>query len=205
MAKLVVGLTGLIGSGKSMVAKILQDYGVYIIDTDEIAHDITVADSIVLRDIVREFGREMIKQSGELDRIKLRKLIFNDDSARDKLENIMHPRIKLIVEMSIITSKSQYIVIVVPLLFKTKNIMQMITRSVFVDCPQQILIDRVMKRSDLTREEVLQILSKQMDRDLQLLMATDVIVNDGTEEELRSKVMQLHHKFCNILGSGFIC
>ena len=205
MAKLIIGLTGLIGSGKSMVAKMLQNYGACIIDTDEISHEITQAGSAVLSDIASEFGMNMINNSGELDRARLRRLVFNDDIARQKLEDIMHPKIISIVNLTMVLSTEQYIVIVVPLLFKTKDIMQIITRSVFVDCPQEILINRVMARNSLTREEVLQILATQTNRELQLKMATDIIINDGTIEELESNVMRLHRRFCNILDNGFIC
>ena len=200
MDKLIIGLTGLIGSGKSIVAQILQENDAFIIDTDMIAHNLTTNNYNVINQITQIFGNNILSTNGLIDRVKLRKQIFQDKAYRVKLENILHPQIMQDVQKTLQKTSAKYIIIVVPLLFKTKNYLPLINRSLFIDCPQEILIERVMQRNNMTKTEVLQILSTQVDRDLQLQLATDIIVNDDGINELRNKITQLHNKYCQILG-----
>ena len=192
MDKLIIGLTGLIGSGKSIVAQILQENDAFIIDTDMIAHNLTTNNYNVINQITQIFGNNILTTNGLIDRVKLRKQIFQDKAYRVKLENILHPQIMQDVQKTLQKTSAKYIIIVVPLLFKTKNYLPLINRSLFIDCPQE--------RNNMTKTEVLQILSTQVDRDLQLQLATDIIVNDDGINELRNKITQLHNKYCQILG-----
>ena len=202
MDKLIIGLTGLIGSGKSLVAQILQNHGAFIIDTDKIAHELTQSGGYFINQLVGIFGDSILTTTQELDRVQLRKLVFGNDNYRAELEALLHPAIKLEVDTILQKTMAKYIIIVVPLLFKSKTYLPIINRSIFVDCPEEILIERVMQRNKMTKIEVLQILSTQPDRNIQLKLATDIIVNDGTVDELKNKVMRLHSEYCMMLSSG---
>ena len=190
MDRLIIGLTGLIGSGKSAVAQILHEQGAFIIDTDVIAHELTKANSIVLSELTQMLGNDILNADGSLNRVQLRTRVFNNDELRLKLENILHPKILAEVKQQLQSNNAQFVVIVVPLLFKVNNYALLINRSLLVDCPQDILIKRVMQRNNLTKDEVLQIIATQVNIDVQKKLADDIIVNDGSIDELKNKVMR---------------
>ena len=119
---LKVGLTGGIGSGKSAVAQVFEKMGATIIDTDQIAHQITAPNGLAIDAIEKEFGASFIASDGSLDRAKMRELVFNDPQARLALERITHPLIAEQTEMLTIAAMQHnppYIVFVVPLLLES--------------------------------------------------------------------------------------
>lgn len=192
--KYIIGLTGLIGSGKSLVAQMFSDCGATIIDTDVIAHDLTAINGIALPTIESAFGDEYITPEGALDRNKMRQLVFANAEAKKLLESILHP---LIYKKSVeeLADKTGCIILVVPLLFKTNNFIRLVDRTLFVDCDEDKLIQRVQTRSNLSISTIKQILNTQVSREEQLKLADDVIKNNSTTEELRQKVIQLYSKY----------
>jgi dephospho-CoA kinase len=116
---LKLGLTGGIGSGKSAVAQIFEKMGAAIIDTDQIAHQITAPNGVAMEAIEKAFGKSLIAKDGSLDRVKMRELVFNDPQARLALEKITHPLIAEQTEIMALAAMQHnppYIVFVVPLL-----------------------------------------------------------------------------------------
>lgn len=190
-----VGLTGLIGSGKSIAASIFAKCAVDIIDTDVISHQLTAIEGSAIPLIERHFGARYLQQNGALDRNRMRKLVFADADARIALENILHPLIFEQVLLELGACSAKYAILVVPLLFKAQRYLNLITRSVFIDCMPDILIARTMARGSLTREQVLEILANQLSREQQLVLADDVIENNGTIIELTDKVKSLHSQY----------
>ena len=131
---LVIGLTGLIGSGKTTVANLFAQLGAKIIDTDVIAHQLTAKNGAALALISAEFGHEILNPAGELNRSRLRELVFNDDQQRERLEQLLHPLIFAAVqhEMLLLNNPS-YIMLVVPLLFRSPKYLALTKRNIFVD------------------------------------------------------------------------
>ncbi len=200
MNKLIIGLTGLIGSGKSTVAETFATHGANIIDTDKIAHELTRADNLeVLNLISNAFGTKILTLSGELDRVKLRELVFNDVTARLTLERILHPRILAkVTELIQQSVGNAYIILVVPLLFKSPEYLNITDYNIFVDCDESLIFERVHSRSGLSEVEIKQILMTQVVSEVQKGMADDVISNNGDIANLESQVEKLHNKHINL-------
>jgi len=188
----VVGLTGGIGSGKSVVADRFSALGVDIIDTDVIAHALTAPGGAAIPEIRARFGAEYIAPDGSLERERMRTLVFSDRQSRLDLEAILHPRIRTQVEARVEGSTAPYAMVVVPLLVESSNYRNRGWRIAVVDCREQTQVARVMARSALPRNEVLRIMANQASRELRLETADDVIDNDGPIERLGPQIERLH-------------
>ena len=139
---LVLGLTGVIGSGKSKVAQMFADLGAGIIDCDVIAHQLTQTGSPIVSQLVAVFGPQIVDKDKNLLRDKLRQTVFNAPEARTKLEQLLHPLIyQQVVAQLNSPVKVKYWIIVVPLLFKSPKYLQLIQRSLVVDCDYSLLVE----------------------------------------------------------------
>ena len=195
---LKIGLTGGIGSGKSSVAAIFASLGAEIIDTDEIAHQLTRPESPVLTSIRDQFGDSVFLPDGQLNRAKLRQLVFSDPAAKTALESILHPLIRQEVENRLDRSRTVYAVIVVPLLLETSGYRELVDRVLVVDCDESNQLARTMARSNLSKAEVLSIMSNQLRRNERLVHADDVLDNNNDENGLHEQVKKLHEKYLNL-------
>jgi dephospho-CoA kinase len=191
--QLIVGLTGGIGSGKSAASDIFENLGIQVIDTDKISHLLTSVNSDCLSAITNIFGLDILEK-GQLNRTKLRKIIFGDDLARKKLENILHPRIRQKVEEALSEAKEPYVIVVVPLLVEKKKY-EFINRILVIDCDEQIQINRVKKRNNLNDKEVADIMRTQATRQQRLVQADDIIHNNGDLSLLLEQVKFLNKKY----------
>lgn len=192
----LVGLTGGIGSGKSQAASIFEEFGVPITDTDAIAHRLTSPRHPILHDIIKEFGEQYLTPDQALDRPALRQKIFSDSDARRRLEAILHPAIYEVVLQSIQQHKhAPYQIIVVPLLFESDRYRHLVDRALLIDCDENLQIERTTARSQLSPPEVEAIIDAQMPRMERLKRADDIIVNDGSIDELRQKVEKMHKNY----------
>lgn len=190
-----VGLTGGIGCGKSSAAQLFAELGAGVIDTDVIAHQLTAPGSPTLETIRCAFGSDYLLPDGSLDRARMRRLIFSDDSAKARLEDILHPLIKQRVLGEVEMSDAPYLLIVVPLLLETANYSDVVRRVLVVDCDERQQLQRTMARSKLSAAEVSAIMSKQLGRQARLGKADDVIHNTGSLEDLRRQVETLHRQY----------
>lgn len=190
---MLIGLTGLIGSGKTTVANIFSDLGVKIIDTDIISHKLTSLQGEAIPFIDDAF--EGVVVNGVLNRGKLREIVFNDSSKHQQLESIMHPLIYEAVLSEIDIVNFPYNILVVPLLFRSQKYIALTKENIFVDCPYELLLSRLNMRSNLSKKEVDAILANQVDRNTQLKMANDIIINIGDLDSLKLQVMALHAKY----------
>lgn len=193
---LIVGLTGGIGCGKSTVAKLFQQHGALIIDTDSISHELTGEGGAALTAIDTQFGSSFIDPSGALDRAKMRNAIFSDSGKKKQLESIMHPLIlDRVREQLLHTESYPYVVIVVPLLLNSPAYLQLVQRVLVVDCSERQQIVRVMQRSGLAETEVQNIILQQTSREERLRRADDVISNEGDLATLAVEVERLHASY----------
>jgi dephospho-CoA kinase len=192
-----IGLTGGIGSGKSTVADLFAARGVPLIDTDLIAHQITAPGGVAMPLIASEFGDGFIAADGSLDRAKMRALVFADDTAKARLEGIVHPLIRAETERQRIAAQGAYHIVVVPLLVESGEWASRVSRVLVVDCPVETQIERVMRRNGFTREQVLAIIAKQASREARLAAADDIVVNDeaATLDALAQQVDTLHARY----------
>ena len=197
----VVGLTGGIGSGKSLVADMFSVLGVPIVDTDILARELVVPGQPALKQIAEQFGPEALLEDGSLNRTYLAEVSFSSSSKRMQLEAILHPLIRQRVaeQLRELESVYAYAVVVVPLLIETRQTDDY-NRVLVVDCDEQTQLRRVLQRDDRSEQQIRQIMQAQATREQRLTAANDVISNTGSVEELRRQVVQLDHKYRQLAG-----
>jgi len=193
-----IGLTGGVGSGKTSAARIFQELGAAVVDTDEIAHDLTRPGGAAVAAIRSEFGADFVAADGGLDRAKMRRLVFTDPAARKKLETILHPLIRNDSQARIAAAQQPYVLVVVPLLLETGAYRELIGRVLVVDCDEERQIARAMKRSALSSDEVRAIMAAQLPRAKRLAAADDVLHNDADLDALRRQAEALHEKYVTL-------
>jgi len=191
---LIIGLTGGIGTGKSTVAEKFAQLGVPILDTDVIARQLVEPGLPAYEEIVSQFGPSILTNDKYLDRARLREIIFNHPEKRNRLEQILHPRIREEVEAQLAKLDSDYCIVVIPLLTEKGNY-PFVDRILLVDSPAEQQIRRTMTRDHQSREQVEQIMASQSDRQQRLAMANDVIDNSRDLVLLEQQVLQLHNKY----------
>ena len=193
--KLVVGLTGGIGSGKSAAADEFARLGATVVDTDVIAHELTAAGGAAIPALRIIFGDEAIDASGAMDRVKMRERAFSDAAAKKSLEALLHPMIRDESRRRIEVASGPYVVHVVPLLVESADYRKRVDRVLIVDCPEELQIARVRARSSLPEEQVRAIMASQASRTDRLASADDVIDNSGSLDALRRQVAALHNRY----------
>ena len=202
MKPYTVGLTGGIGSGKSAVAELFAKLGAHVIDTDEIAHELTRPGGEAMAPIRAAFGAEAISGDGSLDRTWMRRLVFGDARARKRLEAILHPLIRVESTRRAGRSRSPYAILVIPLLVEGGVDRSRTARVLVVDCPESLQIERVMRRSGLPEAEVRAILASQASREQRLAAADDVIDNSGSPGALQEQVFRLNEKYLTLAAAS---
>lgn len=196
-----VGLTGGIGSGKTTVSDLFASLGVPVIDTDIIAHKLT-DDKQVLYEIVNLFGKKVLDQNDQLDRKILSQFVFDNPEKKQKLESILHPKIrdavnKNIYELMTNDSVPAYAIIVIPLLIET-NFNQIIDHVLVVMADKTNRIERIKQRDNRNMDEIHAIISTQTNDQRRIDAADDIIENNSNIKALDIKVQQLHKKYLTI-------
>jgi dephospho-CoA kinase len=193
--KLVVGLTGGIGSGKSAAADEFARLGATVVDTDAIAHELTQAGGPAIPEVERIFGKQAIGASGAMDRDRMRERVFADPAAKRALEALLHPMIREQSHHRIAAAQGPYVIHVVPLLVESPDYRKRVDRVLVVDCPEDVQLARVRARSALPEAQVRAIMASQATRAERLAAADDVIDNSGSLDALRKQVGALHRRY----------
>lgn len=190
----VIGLTGGVASGKSTVADAFSELGIEVIDTDELARDVVAPGSDGLAAVVAAFGEGVLDSHGHLDRRRLRRIVFDDDHQRERLESVLHPRIERKVDERLATARGPYVVLVVPLLVE-KHWQDRVDRILVVDIPAAEQIRRLRARDELDQAQAQSMLDAQTGRDRRLAAADDIIDNTGDRDALRRQVRALDRRY----------
>lgn len=193
-----VGLTGGIGSGKTVVSDRFRQLGVPVIDTDEIAHELTKPRATAVLDIAREFGPHIVRD-GRLDRDALRERIFSETAARHKLEAILHPRIRDEVDRQIKTLNTPYCVIVVPLMVET-GFQDLVDRVLVVEAPIEKRRRWLATRDGFSQLDIERVFAAQATDTERATIADDLIRNDGDIATLVHRVDDLHQRYTALAG-----
>ena len=189
-----VGLTGGIGSGKSTVKACFDELGVPTIDADEISHRITKPGQAAFNEVVALFGEQSLDDTGNLDRRRLRELVFNEPALKKRLEAIIHPRVRAEIHAFTRQVDYPYCVICIPLLLET-GAQTTVDRVLVVDAPEELQVARVSLRDNAEEQQTRSIIRSQVGREQRLHAAHDIIVNDGNINDLRTRVESLHEKY----------
>jgi len=203
----IVGLTGGIGCGKSEASKLFTKLLVPVIDFDDIAHEITRKNQLGYVGIKEKYGDKYFNKKEELLREKLKKDFFNSKNTKKIIENILHPIIfneckkqikKFKSEQTLKNlNSSKYIVIVIPLLFESKNYLKLINESLLIDCDEKIQIKRVANRDKLDKKLIQSIINSQISRDEKIKKADKIIDNNFSKKLLKDKIYKFHSDLIN--------
>ncbi|MCK5876293.1 MAG: dephospho-CoA kinase [Candidatus Marithrix sp.] len=198
---LKIGLTGGIASGKSTVSNLFKQLGITIIDADEIAHDLVKPNQPLIKTIKATFGDKIIHADGNLNRAKLRQLIFAEPKQRQQLEAILHPVIKQTMQTQANQLNNCYCVLSIPLLLETQQ-MDLVDRILVIDCSPELQHKRLQQRDNISAVEIEQILQAQANRNARLAIANEVIYNNSTLVELQQQVLVLHKQYQEQIDSA---
>ena len=185
---MIIGVTGTIGSGKSTVCSILREHGYEVIDADKIHHQLMEIGNVIYTDVVKHFGEEILNDDKTINRAYLRSVILNDKNKKTELENISFSHI--LSKMKELSLNKETIFWEVPLLFEA-GWDKFVDVSIVVVANEQTIIERVMKRSNLSAEEVQKFINAQMPVNEKIKNANYILENDTNMIELTRKVLNL--------------
>lgn len=194
---LVVGLTGGIGSGKTAVSDYLASLGIEIVDADVISRVVVEPGRPALSKIAEKFGNNILLADGNLNRAKLREIIFNNPDHKQWLESLLHPLIGEELFRQLESAKSAYVVFVSPLLIESGQD-DICDRLIVVDVPEHVQLERTIQRDSNSAEQVKNIMASQANRQQRLAKATDIIENNADLESLHKKTQQLHQQLLTL-------
>ena len=200
MTKVAV-LTGGIGSGKTTVEKIFSTLGVETIDADRITNNLLNKNTKAYKKIVEIFGSTILTNHEEINRPRMREIIFRDRLAKKKLEDILHPQIRSVMSHEVKKAKGRYILQVIPLWFEVygEERPDDIWRIVVVETSIECRKERTVRRSKTDMDTFDLILNNQVTDSERRKIADDIIFNQGTFEELRLQVNSVHERYINCL------
>lgn len=196
-AAYTVGLTGGVASGKSVVADLFGALGIVVIDADVAARDVVARGSEGLAAVVAAFGDVVLTSSAELDRAAMRRRVFEDDAARDRLEAIVHPRVRTALQRMAMEAPGPYVLVAIPLLAEGggRTAYPWLDRILVVDAAPELQLERLLQRDALDASLAARMLAVQADRLARLAIADDVLVNEGTLDALRPHVAALDMQY----------
>lgn len=194
MNRLVIGLTGGIGSGKTMATDHFARLGITVVDADLASRVVVQPGQPALQDIADHFGPGVLLPDGSLNRPALRAIVFADPEARKVLERITHPRIAEEISRQLAASTSPYTILVSPLLFESGQ-HRFANRTVLVDTTEALQQQRAARRDSVSEEQIKAIMAVQTSREDRLARADDVLLNDGDLAHLHAAVEALHQRY----------
>src|SRR2546423_13044280 len=187
---LLIGLTGNIASGKSEVARMLAERGATLIDADVLAREAVRPETQALKDIVKRWGKDVLKNDGSLDRTALRQIVFADQNELDALNRIVHPGVTRLRDREIARAKErgdQIVVCVIPLLFE-RNLVEEYDAIILVDAPRPLRLERLVATRGLEETDAMNMIASQMPAELKRARADFVIENSGSLDHLQRDV-----------------
>jgi dephospho-CoA kinase len=185
-----IGLTGNIASGKSEIARMLADRGATVIDADLLAREAVEPETQALKDIVKRWGKDVLKEDGSLDRAALRQIVFADQSELDALNRIVHPGVTRLRDREIARARERgdpIVICVIPLLFE-RNIVDEFDAIVLVDAPRPLRLERMVATRGMEATDAMNMIASQMPAELKRARADYVIENNGSLQDLERDV-----------------
>ena len=194
---MIVGLTGGIGSGKSVAGDFFIELGIDVIDADHVSKNILDDNESAKKLFLEQFGEKFIDKNNNIDRALLRDEIFKNENKKEALESIIHPLVREEIFNFIENSNSVYKIIMVPLIYET-NSQDFYDKIVVVDCKEENQIIRASKRDNKTKNDIINIMKNQASSDERMSIADEVIKNDSSLDDLKKQVIKVHQKLLGI-------
>ena len=189
---MIIGITGSIACGKSLVSNYLQEKGYTIIDADKIGH-MALDNDEVKKQLVNKFGKSILKDN-EVNRVTLGKLVFENNENLKELNNIIHPQIRKNISEQIQVHKNEKLVFVdVPLLFEAK-FDDLVEKIIVISLDEKIQLERLMNRNSLSKEEALQRIKSQIPVREKEKLGDYVVDNSFTQENTYNQVNRILEK-----------
>ena len=194
---MIVGLTGGIGSGKSVAGNFFIELGIDVIDADHVSKNILDDNESAKKLFLEQFGEKFIDKNNNVDRALLRDEIFKNEDKKEALESIIHPLVREEIFNFIENSNSVYKIIMVPLIYET-NSQDFYDKIVVVDCKEENQIIRASKRDNKTKNDIINIMKNQASSDERMSIADEIIKNDSSLDDLKKQVIKVHQKLLGI-------
>ena len=191
---MLVGLTGGIGSGKSLAGDFFKSKKIDVIDADDLAYIALAKEGKGYKNFLDVFGKTFLDENSEIDRKILREHIFKNPEMKNRLESIVHPIVQDGILDFIKKSQSRYRIIIVPLIAETKS-SSFYDRVLAIECKKEIQIERASKRDSSNEKQILKIIKSQASTEDRNKIANDVIKNNGTKEEFIKLLEDVHTKY----------
>lgn len=192
---LAVALTGGIATGKSAVTQRFLQLGVPVFDADVVAHQVVAVGQPALAEIAAAFGPQVLAGNGELDRARMREIVFADPEARRRLEAIIHPRVRASLLSEVQACMTAYCLLAIPLFVECRSDYAWVNRVVTTDAPAEMQLRRLTQRPGIDAGMAQRMLDAQATREQRLAFAQDVIDNTGPIETLDKVVKRLHQRY----------
>ena len=193
----VLGLTGGIGCGKTAVSNMLEALGICVVDADIIARQVVEPGSEGLKAIVAHFGADILLADGNLNRSALRELVFSNTEYKNWLNALLHPLIRQQIITDLNNATSPYVVLVAPLLFEN-GLDKYCNRTLLIDVPKNVQIERTVKRDNISLKQVNSIIAAQMSREQKQQQADDILNNDRSLTLVKHDLIALHKGYLKL-------
>ena len=193
-----VGLTGGIAAGKTTLSNLFAELGVPVIDTDIISRKLLEPGEPGYDQVCNHFGDNIMGTENEIDRAKLRQIVFSNPDEKIWLETMLHPLIYRRCHDAILEhAKADYVMVVVPLLFET-NFQSLVDRILVIDCPPEVQLERLQQRDHIDKSLALKMLAQQLSNSARLVKAHDIVDNSGNATDLEAQVRALHQLYLQL-------
>jgi dephospho-CoA kinase len=197
MSTFIVGLTGGIGSGKSVVSQLFEEKKITVVDADVVAREVVQPGTRGLLEITQHFGTGILDGNGNLLRTKLREIIFSNPDEKAWLEKLLHPIINAEIRQQLAVASSDYSILSSPLLLETQQHL-LVHRILIVDTSEEVQMQRAMKRDNNNPELIKAIMNSQISRQERCASANDIIQNHGSIAELSAQVEKYHQLYLEL-------
>ena len=194
-----LGLTGGIGSGKSTAAEFFCAQQIDVLDLDRVARDLVDTNAEVSERIQAYFGSDILDENSQLDRQKLAAIVFSQPEQKRWLESLLHPLIRQQQQQFIARSQSAYVVVEIPLLAE-KGLQGSLDRVLVIDCDMQLQLQRAVQRGQQSEQHIKAIIAAQASREQRNAIADDIVLNQGSKQQLADKLAGLHAEYLQLAG-----
>ena len=197
---MLIGLTGGIGSGKSLAGDFFKSKDIDVIDADDLTHNALNKEGEGYKKFLETFGEKFLDNSSDIDRKALREYIFKNPEMKVKLEELVHPIVQKGILNFINNSNSKYRIIIVPLIAETKS-SSFYDRVLAIECAKEIQLERATKRDCSNEKQILRIIKSQASPEERNKIANDIVANNGSKEEFMISLEGIHKKYLNLIDN----